>query len=57
MDDRQFAFAAFRLDPVSQQLWRGDELVPLRPKLFAVLHHLLEHAGRLVTREELLRAV
>jgi len=57
MEDRQFVFAPFRLDPVSQQLWRGEELVSLRPKLFAVLRRLLEHAGRLVTRDELRAAV
>jgi DNA-binding winged helix-turn-helix (wHTH) protein/predicted ATPase len=53
MADREFVFASFRLDPVNQELWQGEELVPLRPKLFFVLRHLLEHAGRLVTREEL----
>ena len=53
MEDRQFVFAPFRLDLANQQLWRGDDLIPLRPKLFDVLHHLLEQAGRLVTREEL----
>src|SRR5262249_57720677 len=53
----QFVFGPFRLDPVSQELWRGEELVALRPKLFAVLRHLLEHAGRLVTREEVRAAV
>ena len=53
MQDRQFVFAPFRLDPVGQQLWRGEELVPLRPKLFAVLRRLVDDAGRLVTREDL----
>ncbi len=57
MQDRQFVFAPFRLDPNSQQLWRGEDLVPVRPKLFGVLRHLVEHAGRLVTREELRAAV
>src|SRR5512139_3777713 len=57
MQDRQFVFAPFRLDPVSQQLWHGEQPVPLRPKLFAVLRHLVEHAGRLVTRAELRAAV
>src|SRR5690349_20356032 len=57
MEERQFVFAPFRLDPASQQLWRGEELIPLRPKLFAALHHLLQHAGRLVTRDELRAAV
>src|SRR5262249_26274718 len=53
MADREFVFASFRLDSVNQELWQGEELVPLRPKLFFVLRHLVEHAGRLVTREEL----
>src|SRR5262245_8860452 len=57
MNERHFVFAPFRLDPINQQLWRGDELVALRPKIFAVLHRLLDHAGRLVTREELRAAV
>src|SRR5215471_16528149 len=52
-----FVFGAFRLDPARRQLWRGDGLIPLRPKLFAALHYLVEHSGRLITREELLRAV
>ena len=57
MQDRQFVFAPFRLDPANQQLWRGEELVPLRPKLFAVLRRLVEQPGRLITREELRAAV
>ncbi len=50
-------FGAFRLDPAGRQVWRGTTAVPLRPKLFAALQYLVEHPGRLVTREELLRAV
>jgi DNA-binding winged helix-turn-helix (wHTH) protein/predicted ATPase len=57
MEDRPFVFAPFRLDPVRQELRRGDDLVSLRPKLFAVLRYLLEHPGRLVPREELRAAV
>src|SRR4030095_13714427 len=57
MSDRQFVFAPFRLDLVNEHLWQGEEVVPLRPKLFAVLRHLAEHAGRLVTQEELRQAV
>src|SRR5215475_3049701 len=52
-----FVFGAFRLDPAAKQLWRGTATVPLRPKLFAALQYLVEHSGRLITREELLRAV
>src|SRR3979490_3461404 len=54
-------FAPFRLDAVNQCLWRrGDtgqeERILLTPKAFAVLTHLVEHAGRLVTHDELLEA-
>jgi DNA-binding winged helix-turn-helix (wHTH) protein len=51
-----FVFGKFRLDPAMQQFWRGNGLV-LRPKLFAALQYLVENPGRLITREELLRAV
>jgi DNA-binding winged helix-turn-helix (wHTH) protein len=55
-------FLPFRLDTVNWCLWRrGDpgpeERVLLTPKAFAVLVHLVEHAGRLVTHDELLEAV
>ncbi|MGH9348372.1 MAG: winged helix-turn-helix domain-containing protein, partial [Vicinamibacterales bacterium] len=35
---------------------RGEELM-LNPREFALLHYLAEHAGRVVSREELLREV
>jgi DNA-binding winged helix-turn-helix (wHTH) protein len=50
-------FPPFRLDLVNEQLWRDSQVVPLRPKTFAVLRYLVEHPGRLVTKEELLQAV
>jgi DNA-binding winged helix-turn-helix (wHTH) protein/tetratricopeptide (TPR) repeat protein len=55
-------FAQFRFDPANQCLWRrgdtGQEArVLLAPKAFALLSHLVEHAGQLVTHEELLDAV
>src|ERR1700689_4171951 len=55
-------FPPFRLDPVNQCLWRrwdtGDEeRIQVTPKAFAVLSYLVDHAGRLVTREDLLEAV
>ena len=52
-----FSFPPFRLDPANEQLWDDNQLVPLRPKLFAILHYLVAHAGRLVSREELRKAV
>ncbi|MBI3301129.1 MAG: winged helix-turn-helix domain-containing protein, partial [Deltaproteobacteria bacterium] len=50
-------FPPFRLDAVNERLWRESRLVGLRPKAFAVLRYLVEHAGELVSREELLRVV
>jgi len=53
----QIVFPPFRLDLVNEQLWRDNQLVPLRPKTFAVLRYLVAQAGRLVTKEEVLKAV
>src|ERR1700722_7905496 len=55
-------FSPFRLDTANQCLWRrgdtGQEArILLTPKAFAVLEHLVEHAGRLVTHDEMLQAV
>src|ERR1700730_9555951 len=55
-------FPSFHLDTVNECLWRrresvGDERLLLPPKAFRLLRYLVEHAGRLVTEEELLRAV
>jgi adenylate cyclase len=51
------SFGAFRLDPQNACVWRGEEMIKLTPKAFAVLCSLIEHAGRLVTKEELFTAV
>ena len=55
--EADLVFGAFRLDAAGRQLWRGTTAVPLRPKLFAALQYLVDHPARLITREELLRAV
>src|ERR687891_854929 len=50
-------FSRFRLDLLNAQLWRGAELLPLRPKPFAVLQYLADNPGRVITRAELFKAV
>src|SRR5437868_4823785 len=50
-------FLEFSLDVANATLRRGAEIVPLQPNAFAVLHHLAERPGRLVTKAELLHAV
>ena len=49
-----YAFDRFRLDVRERQLWRDDELVPLRDKVFDTLVILVEGAGSLQTQEELI---
>jgi DNA-binding winged helix-turn-helix (wHTH) protein/tetratricopeptide (TPR) repeat protein len=51
------SFDEFRLDVVNQSLWRGNDRVALMPKPFAVLQYLVERPGRLVTQDQLLKAV
>ncbi|MBI3248770.1 MAG: AAA family ATPase [Deltaproteobacteria bacterium] len=57
MRSDQLLFPPFRLDVANEGLWRGTQQVSLRRKTFAVLRYLVEHAHRLVTKEELLAAV
>jgi adenylate cyclase len=52
-----FRFAAFTLDPARNRVVDDNGPVELRPKTFDVLRHLVENADRLLTKEELMRAV
>jgi TolB-like protein/DNA-binding winged helix-turn-helix (wHTH) protein len=54
---RRWVFGDFAVDLDRGLLTRCGEEIAVRPKAFAVLLYLLEHAGRLVPREELLVAV
>jgi DNA-binding winged helix-turn-helix (wHTH) protein/pimeloyl-ACP methyl ester carboxylesterase len=49
-----YNFGPYRLDASAGQLRRGEDVVPLAPKAFAVLQHLAGRAGQLVTKDELL---
>ena len=50
-------FEPFSLDRANECLWRGAQVIKLRPKAYAVLNELIERSGQLVTKEELLAAV
>ena len=52
-----FEFGRFHLDPVERLLLSGQERVELPPKAFDTLVALVRNSGRLVTKDELLRAV
>src|SRR5258708_39028956 len=46
-------FKTFCLDTANHLLWRNGDRVPLAPKAFDVLAYLVEHAGRVVTQDEI----
>jgi len=48
------SFKAFRLDTANHSLWRNGGRVPIAPKGFDVLAYLVEHAGQVVTQDEIL---
>jgi pimeloyl-ACP methyl ester carboxylesterase/DNA-binding winged helix-turn-helix (wHTH) protein len=54
---RAYQFGPFHLDVRERRLSRGGEVIPLRLKVFDTLLVLVENAGRLVTKQELLDAV
>jgi DNA-binding winged helix-turn-helix (wHTH) protein len=48
-----FRFGIFELDPLTRELRRQAQLVPLQFQPFKLLQYLLEHAGEVVTRQAL----
>jgi DNA-binding winged helix-turn-helix (wHTH) protein/predicted ATPase len=50
-------FDPFCLDRSNECLWRGSQLIRLRPKAYAVLNQLVVRPGELVTKQQLLAAV
>ncbi|HET8677590.1 MAG TPA: winged helix-turn-helix domain-containing protein, partial [Blastocatellia bacterium] len=54
---RLYEFGPFRLDGAERLLLRNGEVVPLTPKAFDVLLALVEQAGHLLGKEELLKTV
>jgi TolB-like protein/DNA-binding winged helix-turn-helix (wHTH) protein len=50
-------FKTFRLDTANHLLWRNGDRVPITPKAFDVLAYLVEHAGQVVTQDEILDAL
>lgn len=54
---REYCFADFTLDLEGGFLRRGGEEIPLSPKAFKILAHLVERHGLLVTKAALINAV
>ena len=57
MSTGRYRIGEFTLDVSQGCLRRGDVEIALRPKSFALLQHLITHAGRLVTKDELLSKI
>jgi DNA-binding winged helix-turn-helix (wHTH) protein/TolB-like protein len=53
----RLAFGGFELDPVTGELWKGEECVRIQEQPLKLLLCLLERPGQLVGREELQKRV
>jgi DNA-binding winged helix-turn-helix (wHTH) protein len=54
---RLFVFDRYRLDELERQLLLGTQVVPLPPKVFDLLTVLVQNAGRLLPKQDLLDKV
>ncbi len=50
-----YEFGPFRLDRQKRLLYRGGEIVPLKPKAFDTLLALVERSGQLMEKDELMK--
>ena len=57
LGDEVLRYADLRMDLAAHRVVRGDEPVHLGPTEFRLLRHLLEHPGRVFSREQLLDSV
>ena len=55
--DEEYEFGSYRLNVNEYQLWRGKEQIKLRPKLFSLLLVFLQHQGKMIEKEELIRSL
>jgi hypothetical protein len=46
---REYIFDDYRIDVAAYQLWRGDHLITLTPKVFGTLAVLIQHRDRAIT--------
>jgi serine/threonine-protein kinase len=52
-----YSFDNFHLDTSRTVLLEGEQTLPLTPRIFDTLLYLVEHHGRVVSKEELMKAV
>jgi len=56
-EDRVFEFERFRLDASKRLFFDADEPVPLMPKAFDILCYIVERAGSVVEKNDLMDAI
>lgn len=54
---RCYRFRSFEVDPSERSVTDGGKPVPLSPRVFDLLLYMVRNPGRLLTKEELMRAV
>jgi DNA-binding winged helix-turn-helix (wHTH) protein len=57
MSAGEYSFGPFRLDVRKRRLWKGDQIVALTPKALDTLLALVQRAGQVVDRDDLLQIV
>src|SRR5882672_553783 len=55
--DEEYEFDSYRLNVNECRLWRGEEEIKLRPKLFDLLVIFIRHRGRTLEKEELIHSL
>ncbi|MGO8536001.1 transcriptional regulator, partial [Rhizobium ruizarguesonis] len=55
-EENRFSFGAFLLDLQTGLLARDGFVVPIRPKTFTLLMHLLHNPNRVISKDELIAA-
>ena len=57
LEPDEFSVGAYRVHPATNELRLGDDTIQLEPKVMALLVHLVQNAGSMVSREQLFDAV
>jgi DNA-binding winged helix-turn-helix (wHTH) protein len=50
----EYLFGPFRVDPVHRMLWRGDDVIAIPPKPLALLLLLIEHRGKVLSKDQII---
>jgi len=51
------AYGDIKVDRTAHRVWRGEQEIHLGPTEFRLIDHLIQHPGRVFSREQLLNAV